>query len=88
MEPTSAVTTTAAAVVTVSDVFSGTQDVFDLLLTMFKNVIDTITGNPLLYVPVLLTILGGLVVFAIGVIRRLGIRGISSSGRRRGRRRA
>ncbi len=88
MEPTSAVTTTAAAAISVSEVFSGTQDVFDLLLTMFGNVIDTITGNPLLYVPVLLAILGGLVLFAIGVIRRLGIKGVSSSGRRRGRRRA
>ena len=56
---------------------------------MFANVINTITGNPLLYVPVLLAILGTLVMFAIGVVRRLGIKGVSSSGgRRRGRRRA
>ncbi len=75
--------------VTVSSVFEGMQKVFKLLLTMFANVIDTITGNPLLYVPVLLAILGTLVMFAIGVVRRLGIKGVSSSGgRRRGRRRA
>ncbi len=75
--------------VTVSNVFSGMQEVFTLLLTMFSNVINTITGNPLLYVPVLLAILGTLVMFAIGVVRRLGIKGVSSSGgRRRGRRRA
>ena len=74
--------------VTVSSVFSGMQQVFDLLLTMFANVINTITGNPLLYVPVLLAILGTLVMFEIGVIRRLGVKVVSSSGRRRGRRRA
>ena len=75
--------------VTVSNVFSGMQEVFTLLLTMFGNVIDTITGNPLLYVPVPLAILGTLVMFAIGVVRRLGIKGVSSGGgRRRGRRRA
>lgn len=75
--------------VTVSNVFSGMQEVFTLLLTMFGNVIDTITGTPLLYVPVLLAILGTLVMFAIGVVRRLGIKGVSSGGgRRRGRRRA
>lgn len=75
--------------VTVSSVFQGMQQVFDLLLTMFGNVIGTITGNPLLYVPVLLAILGTLVMFAIGVVRRLGIKGVSSGGgKRRGRRRA
>lgn len=75
--------------VTVSNVFSGMQEVFTLLLTMFGKVIDTITGNPLLYVPVLLAILGTLVMFAIGVVRRLGIKGVSSGGgKRRGRRRA
>ena len=75
--------------VTVSNVFSGMQEVFTLLLTMFGNVIDTITGNPLLYVHVLLAILGTLVMFAIGVVRRLGIKGVSSGGgKRRGRRRA
>ena len=61
--------------------------VYDLIIGMFANVITTITNNPLIFVPVLIALLGGIVMFAIGVIRRLGVRGISSSGRRRGRRR-
>lgn len=61
--------------------------VYNLIIGMFANVITTITNNPLIFVPVLIALLGGIVMFAIGVIRRLGVRGISSSGRRRGRRR-
>ena len=61
--------------------------VYETVLTMFGNMVTTITGNPLLYVPVLIGLLGGLVMFAIGVVRRLGIRGISSAGGRRRRRR-
>lgn len=66
-----------------SDVFTQMTTVFDAVLSMFGSMVTTITGNPLLYVPVLIGLLGGLVLFAIGVVKRLGIRGISSAGRRR-----
>lgn len=71
----------------ISGVLGAMSTVYDLIIGMFANVISTITGNPLIFVPVLIALLGGIVMFAIGVIRRLGVRGISSSGRRRGRRR-
>lgn len=71
----------------ISDVLGAMTTVYDLIIGMFANVITTITSNPLIFVPVLIALLGGIVMFAIGVIRRLGVRGISSSGRRRGRRR-
>lgn len=71
----------------ISSVLGAMTTVYDLIIGMFANVITTITGNPLIFVPVLIALLGGIVMFAIGVIRRLGVRGISSSGRRRGRRR-
>lgn len=71
----------------ISGVLGAMTTVYDLIIGMFSNVIATITGNPLIFVPVLIALLGGIVMFAIGVIRRLGVRGISSSGRRRGRRR-
>ena len=73
---------------TVDTVFTGMTSVFTMILSMFSKVVTTITGNPLLYVPVLIALLGGVVMFAIGVIRRLGVRGVSSGGRRRRRRRA
>ena len=72
---------------TIANVLSAMTTVYDLIIGMFANVITTITNNPLIFVPVLIALLGGIVMFAIGVIRRLGVRGISSSGRRRSRRR-
>lgn len=72
---------------TITNVLSAMTTVYDLIIGMFANVITTITSNPLIFVPVLIALLGGIVMFAIGVIRRLGVRGISSSGRRRSRRR-
>lgn len=71
----------------ISGVLGAMTTVYNLIIGMFTNVITTITGNPLIFVPVLIALLGGIVMFAIGVIRRLGVRGISSSGKRRGRRR-
>lgn len=72
---------------TISGVLGAMTTVYDVIIGMFSNVITTITGNPLIFVPVLIALLGGIVMFAIGVIRKLGVRGISSSGRRRRRRR-
>lgn len=66
------------SVFTVANVISAMQTVYTLLISLFKNVIDTITSNPLLYVPVLIALLAGLVMFAIKVIRKLGVRGVSS----------
>ena len=71
----------------IASVLSSMTTVYDLIIGMFSNVITTITSNPLIFVPVLIALLGGIVMFAIGVIRRLGVRGISSSGKRRSRRR-
>lgn len=71
----------------ISGVLGAMTTVYDLIIGMFANVITTITSNPLIFVPVLIALLGGIVMFAIGVIRKLGVRGISSSGRRRRRRR-
>lgn len=72
---------------TIAGVLGAMTTVYDLIIGMFANVITTITNNPLIFVPVLIALLGGIVMFAIGVIRRLGVRGISSSGKRRRRRR-
>lgn len=70
----------------IAGVLGAMTTVYDLIIGMFANVITTITNNPLIFVPVLIALLGGIVMFAIGVIRRLGVRGISSSGKRRRRR--
>ena len=64
--------------VTISDVLGALTSVYQVLVGLFTNVISTITGNLLLFVPVLLALLGSLVFFAIKVIRRLGVRGVST----------
>lgn len=64
--------------VTISGVLESMTTVFQTIIGLFTNVISTITGNPLLLVPVLLAILFTLVFFVVKVIRRLGVRGVNS----------
>ncbi len=66
------------ATFTIASVLDAMQVVYGVLVGLFTNVITTITGNPLLYVPVLIALMGGLVMFAVKVIRKLGVRGVSS----------
>jgi len=63
---------------TIANVITALQSVYSVLIGLFTNVITTITSNPLLFVPVLIALLGGLVFFAVRVIRKLGVRGVSS----------
>lgn len=71
---------------TIDKVFESMTAVYNVVIGLFTNVITTITGNPLLYVPVLISMLGAIVLFAIGVIRKFGVSGVSSSGRGKRRR--
>ena len=77
MEPTA---------VTIADVLTAMTTVLQSFYTMFASIISTITGNALLYVPILFALLGALVFGAIGLVRKLGVRGVSSAGGRRRRR--
>ena len=71
--------------ITIDNVLDAMSDVLAVIMGMFSNVINTVTGNPIIFVPVLFAILGGIILFAIGLIRKFGVRGISSTGRRRRR---
>lgn len=71
--------------ITITNVLDAMTTVLEVIMGMFGNVIDTVTGNPIIFVPVLFAILGGIILFAIGLIRKFGVRGISSTGRRRRR---
>ena len=60
---------------------------YTFVINQLTDIINMIIGNPLVYTPVLIALLGGIVLFVIGLVRRLGVRGVSSGGRRgRGRR--
>lgn len=67
MEPTTGVN--------ISDVLSAIGTVYQTLLTFFGNVFDTITGNALFYVPILIAFVVTLVRLAIRVSKKLGLRG-------------
>lgn len=69
----------------ITDVLSAMTTVYETILTMFGSIVTTITGNPLLFVPVLFALFGGVAMFALGIVKRLGVRGVSSTGRRRRR---
>lgn len=71
-----------------ADLLSRMTDVYNVVIAQLTNIISMIVANPLVFLPVLMAIFAGIVMFAIGLVKRLGIRGVSSSGgRRRGRRR-
>lgn len=70
---------------TVASVFESISSVLTYILGAFSNVASDVMENPLLFVPIIITITGSLILFAISVFRKLGIRGTSSSGRRRRR---
>lgn len=72
---------------TTSDVFSVLTEIMGVIWGVFGNCATTIMENPLLYVPVLIALAATVIMFAIGVVRRLGIKGVSSAGGRRRRRR-
>lgn len=72
---------------TTENVFTTLTEIMGAIWGVFGDCAETIMDNALLYVPVLIALGAGLIFFAIGVVRRLGIRGVSSSGGRRRRRR-
>lgn len=68
---------------TTTAVFAALTTIVGTIWGVFSDVASTITGNPLLLVPVLFAFGGGIVIFCIGIVRRLGVRGLSSGGKRR-----
>lgn len=69
--------------ITISDVFSALTSIFELLMDQFSTVVSTISGNPLLFVTILLGFGGGLIMAAVKVMRKFGVRGMSGGKRRR-----
>lgn len=72
---------------TTANVFEVLTEIMGTIWGVFSDCASTIMDNALLYVPVLIALAASVIMFAIGVVRRLGIKGVSSSGGRRRRRR-
>lgn len=66
-----------------ADLISAMQAIYKYIMGLFGTAFSTITGNPILYLPILLAIAGGLIMFVIGLIRRFGVRGLGGRRRRR-----
>lgn len=61
------------------------SEVYAMILTFFSNIVNMIVNNPLVFAPVLIAFMGTIVMFALSMIRRFKVRGVSSAGRRRRR---
>lgn len=72
--------------ITTSDVFNVLTEIMGVIWGVFADCASTIMNNPLLFVPVLIALAATVIMFAIGVVRRLGVKGVSSAGGRRRRR--
>lgn len=66
-----------------ADLITAMQAIFTYLMGLFGDAFETITGNPILYLPILVALAGGAILSVIALIRRFGVRGV---GRRRRRR--
>lgn len=68
-----------------ADLISAMQSLYTYVLTIFATVFTTITSNPVLYLPVLLAFASVVIMWTIGFVRRLGVRGVGGGRRRRRR---
>ncbi len=58
-----------------ADLITAMGAIYTFIISQFSKVFDTITGNPILYLPVLLALFSSLLFFVIKIVRRLGVRG-------------
>lgn len=68
----------------IADVFSSLTSVFSFLMEQFTTTVSTITGNPILFVPVLVGLGGGIILAGVKLVRKLGVKGVGGRRKRRG----
>lgn len=66
-----------------ADLISAMQAIYEYIMGIFGTVFTTITDNPVLYLPVLVSIAAGVIFFVIKLVRKFGVRGVGGGGRRR-----
>lgn len=67
-----------------SAVLNVMSEVFGMLMNQLSMTITTITSNNLLFIPIIISFGGGLILAGVKIARKLGVR--SGGGRRRRRR--
>ena len=58
-----------------ADLITAMGSIYTFIISQFAKVFETITGNPILYLPVLLALFSSLLFFVLKIVRRLGVRG-------------
>ncbi len=58
-----------------STIITNMTTVFNVVIQVFSDVLNAITSTPILIVPVILSIFGGIVLFSIKKIRSMGLKG-------------
>ena len=71
--------------VTIQNVFDAITSILAIVWDTFTSVISTITGNPLLYVPVILGLGVSIILGVVKLVRRMGVKGMGAGRRRRRR---
>ena len=66
-----------------NDIISLVGDVFNVVIVNMKLVLNTIVAEPLLLTPIIISLFGGITIFAIKKIRALGVRAGGGGKRRR-----
>lgn len=72
--------------ITFSSVLTAIGSVISAIWSMFGNVATIVTENMIIFVPVVLAFMLSLVGLALVIMRKLGLKGLNSGGRRRRRR--
>lgn len=72
--------------ITFSSVLESIGTVVSAIWAMFGNIATIITSNMIIFVPIVLAFMLSLVGLALVIMKKLGVRGINSGGRRRRRR--
>lgn len=75
---------TATDVSTMENVLAFIKSIWTAMITLAGSLYTTITETPLVFIAVIISFAGGLILFALSVLRRLGVG--SGGRRRRGRR--
>jgi len=73
--------------VTIQSILDQMTIVLQAFYNLFGNLVDTIVNNPILAIVVIFSFAFSLISFALVIVRKMGLRGMSAGGRRRRRRR-
>lgn len=58
-----------------SDLITAMGSIYTFVISQFSQVFTTITGNAILYLPVLLALFSAILFYVLKIVKKLGVRG-------------